>query len=93
MNAVLTYFFQGYTIIASAATIARGYDMDYIGDLTTVEVADQLRVTQSAVTAWCRSGQLPAYRAGKHWRIRKEDLAVFVRRGIPKVAEGQRTTA
>ena len=62
-------------------------------DLTTAEVADQLRVTTQAVTAWCRSGQLPATRAGSHWRIRKEDLAAFVRRGVPRLTESQQTTA
>jgi excisionase family DNA binding protein len=59
-------------------------------DLTTSQVATQLQVTQAAVTSWCRSGQLPAYRAGNRWRIRKEDLAHFVRRGVPFVPEAQR---
>jgi excisionase family DNA binding protein len=60
-------------------------------DLTTQQVAEQLQVTPAAVTSWCRAGTLPAYRAGKGWRIRKEDLAVFVRRGVPFVPEAQRT--
>jgi excisionase family DNA binding protein len=62
-------------------------------DLTTAEVAEQLRVTQSAVTLWCREGKLPAYRAGNRWRVKRMDLAEFIRRGIPLVSESQRTTA
>lgn len=62
-------------------------------DLTSAEVAEQLRVTQSAVTQWCRAGTLPAYRAGNRWRVKRMDLAEFIRRGIPKVPEAQRTTA
>lgn len=62
-------------------------------DLTSVEVAEQLQVTQSAVTLWCREGKLPAYRAGNRWRIKKMDLAEFIRRGVPRLPESQRTTA
>lgn len=65
--------------------------MEYVDDLTTAEAAAALRVTTAAVTAWCRAGTLPAYRAGTHWRIRKEDLATFIRRGVPRVPEAQRT--
>jgi excisionase family DNA binding protein len=62
-------------------------------DLTSIEVADQLRVTQSAVTQWCREGKLPAYRAGNRWRVKPQDLAEFIRRGIPRLPESQQTTA
>lgn len=69
-----------------------GYEMEG-HDYTTAEVADRLRVTPAAVTAWCRSGLLPAYRAGKGWRIRKEDLDKFIRRGVPQSDNGQRLAA
>jgi excisionase family DNA binding protein len=62
-------------------------------EYTTQEVAELLQVTTAAVTAWCRSGALPAFRAGSRWRIRKEDLDKFIRRGVPKVSEGYMATA
>lgn len=62
-------------------------------EYTTQEVADLLQVTPAAVTAWCRSGQLPAFRAGSRWRIRKEDLDKFIRRGVPRVTEANMATA
>jgi len=42
--------------------------------LTPEEVADLLRVSRRTVYNWFRSGQLPAMRIGKVWRIRREDI-------------------
>ena len=42
--------------------------------LTPEEVADLLRVSRRTVYNWLRSGQLPALRIGKVWRIRREDI-------------------
>lgn len=46
--------------------------------LTPAEVADRLRVTQQAVTSWCRSGKLRAKRAGRIWRILPSDVETFL---------------
>lgn len=48
--------------------------------LTPEEVAARLRVTPAAVRKWCRSGALPASRAGKLWRIAESDLVVYLAR-------------
>jgi len=61
--------------------------------LNTLEIAELLRVTQSAVTQWCRTGKLPAHRAGGRWRVLKTDLDKFIRQGVPFVSEGKRTAA
>lgn len=42
--------------------------------LTPEEVADLLRVSRRTVYNWLRSGQLPAIRIGKVWRVRREDI-------------------
>lgn len=43
--------------------------------LTVVEVAHYLRVSETTVWRWCNSGKLPAFRIGRSWRVRREDLA------------------
>ncbi len=47
--------------------------------LTPEEVAEQLRVSRRTVYAWLHSGRLRAAKAGKHWRIRPEDIETFLR--------------
>jgi excisionase family DNA binding protein len=47
---------------------------------TVEEVATRLKVQPRTVRYWIQSGQLPAARAGRQWRIREHDLDVFLRR-------------
>jgi excisionase family DNA binding protein len=42
--------------------------------VTVAEVADQLRVSNMTVYRLIQSGQLPATRVGRSYRIREEDL-------------------
>ena len=42
--------------------------------LTVAEVARYLRVSRATVWRWCQEGSLPAFRVGRVWRIRKQDL-------------------
>jgi excisionase family DNA binding protein len=42
--------------------------------LTPEEVADLLRISRRTVYNWLRSGQLPALRIGRIWRVRLEDI-------------------
>lgn len=42
--------------------------------LTVDEVAEYLRVHPITVQRWCRSGDLPAAKIGRAYRIRKSDL-------------------
>jgi excisionase family DNA binding protein len=42
--------------------------------LTVAEVAEYLRVSRVTVWRWCHEGAIPAFRVGRLWRIRKQDL-------------------
>lgn len=46
--------------------------------LTPEEVATEVRVTRRTVYNWLRDGKLPALKAGRSWRVRREDLAMFL---------------
>jgi PTS system nitrogen regulatory IIA component len=43
--------------------------------LTVTEVATHLRLSEYAVRDMAKRGQLPAYKVGHLWRIRRQDLA------------------
>ena len=45
---------------------------------TVSEVADDLRVSNMTVYRLIKSGQLPAIRVGKNYRIRQSDLADYL---------------
>lgn len=44
------------------------------------EVAKMLKVAYLSVYRWVRAGKLVAYKAGKQYRIKKEDLDKFIER-------------
>jgi len=46
--------------------------------MTVSEVAEYLRVGKSTVWRWIDKGQLPAFRIGRSWRVRREDLERYV---------------
>ncbi|MFQ5922338.1 MAG: helix-turn-helix domain-containing protein [Anaerolineales bacterium] len=46
--------------------------------ITVREIAEQLRVSPRTVYRLCRSGQLPAIKVGKEWRIDRADLEQFL---------------
>jgi excisionase family DNA binding protein len=46
--------------------------------LTVREVADAMRVSTMTVYRLIRAGQIPAIRVGKHFRIRENDLEVYL---------------
>ena len=45
---------------------------------TVLEVAEIMRVTGDTVRAWIHDKTLPAFKAGRSWRVRKSDLSTFV---------------
>ena len=45
---------------------------------TIEEVAKMLKVVYLTVYRWIQSGKLTAYKAGKQYRIEKEDLKHFI---------------
>ncbi len=49
------------------------------------EIARHLKVTRRTVYRWIESGELRACKAGKHWRVREDDLEGFL---IWKTAAG-----
>lgn len=42
--------------------------------MTVDEVASYMRVRKETVWTWCRQRVLPAFKVGREWRIRGEDL-------------------
>jgi excisionase family DNA binding protein len=50
-------------------------------DLLSAEaVAGLVGVKESTVWRWCREGNLPCLKVGKHWRVRREALEDFLKR-------------
>jgi len=47
---------------------------------TIKEVAKILKVVYLTVYRWIQSNKLPACKAGKQYRIKKEDLGKFIKR-------------
>jgi excisionase family DNA binding protein len=48
--------------------------------LSAEDVAELVGVKETTVWRWCREGNLPCLKVGKHWRIRREALEDFLRR-------------
>ena len=48
--------------------------------LTLDEVAAYLKISKKTVYKIVRSGALPAFKAGKHWRVRRVDLGAWIAR-------------
>lgn len=46
--------------------------------LTAAEVADQLRVSTMTIYRLIRSGELPAVRVGRNYRVRVSDLERYL---------------
>jgi PTS system nitrogen regulatory IIA component len=42
--------------------------------LTPQEVSELLRVSVHTIRRWIKEGDMPAYKVGRVWRIRKDDL-------------------
>jgi excisionase family DNA binding protein len=48
--------------------------------LSAEDVAELMGVKETTVWRWCREGNLPCLKVGKHWRVRREALEDFLRR-------------
>lgn len=46
--------------------------------LTPGECANLLRLTHETILRFCKSGELPAVKFGKEWRISKQDLQSYI---------------
>lgn len=45
---------------------------------TINEVADMLGVSRVTVARWCNSGEIPAYRLGRKWKISKAEFDAWL---------------
>jgi len=50
------------------------------GLLSADDVAALMGVKETTVWRWCREGNLPCLKVGKHWRVRREALEDFLKR-------------
>jgi excisionase family DNA binding protein len=72
--------------------MATGGARSFLGDgtslLTVAEVASAMRVSTMTVYRLIKSGELPAVRVGKNYRIREHDLERFLEERSVHVREG-----
>jgi excisionase family DNA binding protein len=47
--------------------------------LTVPQIAKDLSISEDLVRIWIRKKQLPAYRVGKEYRIKREDYEEFLK--------------
>ncbi|MPZ74706.1 MAG: helix-turn-helix domain-containing protein [Nitriliruptorales bacterium] len=52
---------------------------------TVAEVANHMRVSNMTVYRLIKSGQLPALRVGKNYRIRGKDLAAYLEASVTEI--------
>lgn len=57
---------------------------------TVAEVADHMRVSNMTVYRLIKSGELPAIRVGKNYRIRGKELSDYIDRSFQTVADEAR---
>jgi excisionase family DNA binding protein len=50
------------------------------GLLSAEDVAGLMGVKETTVWRWCREGNLPCLKVGKHWRVRREAFEDFLKR-------------
>ena len=53
--------------------------------LSAEDVAALMGVKETTVWRWCREGNLPCLKVGKHWRVRRGDLEGFLKRSQHQV--------
>ena len=54
--------------------------------LTVPEIAEYLKVSRTTVWRWCNEGKLPAFKAGRGWRVHRSELEKMVGRGLDEFA-------
>ena len=57
--------------------------------ISCTDVAQRIGRDKATVRAWCRTGSLPAFKVGKDWLVREEDLHEYMsRRGLEAAPDG-----
>ena len=46
--------------------------------LTLTEVAEYMKISKKTTYRMARSGALPAFKVGKHWRVRQAELEAWI---------------
>src|SRR5215211_8764671 len=64
--------------VQNGGTVARSTEKMEL--LSAEDVAELMGVKETTIWRWCREGNLPCLKVGKHWRIRREALEAFLRR-------------
>lgn len=63
--------------------------MEVLTPLTATETARIVKTRPETVLRWLESGQLPAYRSGRVWKILPADLGAFLRERSQREAEAR----
>lgn len=48
--------------------------------MTIAQVASYLQISEITTYKWVNEGKIPAFKIGRHWRVKKEDLADVIER-------------
>jgi excisionase family DNA binding protein len=48
--------------------------------MTITQVAKYLQISEITTYKLVNEGTIPAFKIGRHWRVKKDDLAVFIER-------------
>ncbi|ENK0838699.1 helix-turn-helix domain-containing protein [Clostridium sporogenes] len=54
--------------------------------MTVAEVAEYFKISEVTTYKLVQEGKIPAFKIGRHWRVKKEDLSEF----IEKLKRGER---
>ncbi len=57
--------------------------------LTVPEIAEYLKVSRTTVWRWCTEGKLPAFKAGRSWRVHRSEVEKIVGRDLDEVDNGK----
>ena len=57
------------------------------GIYDTSKLAKFFGVTERTILEWCREGKLPAFKIGKKWRVRVQDLQKMIDRKVNRRRE------
>ena len=56
-----------------------------LGEILTIDdVASYLKIPKKTVYKMTRSGELRAFKAGKHWRVPQSELDAWILKQLPK---------
>ena len=59
---------------------------DYPEIMTVTQVAEYFQISEMTTYKLVQEGTIPAFKIGRHWRVKRDDLDVF----IDKLIKGER---